>query len=224
MLRSFLSLFRSTTLRRYRVKILSDVISDEIQKLPIYKKKKIKILDYGSGYNPILIDELIKKLRQKNKKKIIQAYCFDLYDKKQIKFMNTNANIKFSHANDLWNNKKTRFDFCLLIDTLHHVGELDSQKVLNLTKKLKKRSKIFIIKDHLQQGFFSNFILRCMDFIGNYEYKTSIPSKYFDNDIFNKFISKLNFVEIKRITNQNYYKWYWFYLNNKKFHFISILK
>ncbi len=138
--------------------------------------------------------------------------------------MNTNANIKFSHANDLWNNKKTRFDFCLLIDTLHHVGEVDSQKVLNFAKKLKKRSKIFIIKDHLQQGFFSNFILRCMDFIGNYEYKTSIPSKYFDNDIFNKFISKLNFVEIKRITNQNYYKWYWFYLNNKKFHFISILK
>ena len=224
MLRSFLSFFRSTTLRRYRVKVLTDVISDEIQKLPIYKKKKIKILDYGSGYNPILIHELIKKLRLKNKKKIIHAYCFDLYEKKRIKFMNKNSNIKFAHANDLWNNKKIKFDFCLVIDTLHHVGEVDSPKVLNLTKKLKKRSKIFIIKDHLQQGFFSNFILRCMDFIGNYEYKTSIPSKYFDNDIFNKFISKLNFVEIKRITNQNYYKWYWFYLNNKKFQFISILK
>ena len=84
--------------------------------------------------------------------------------------------------------KKTRFDFCLLIDTLHHVGEVDSPKVLNLTKKLKKRSKIFIIKDHLQQGFFSNFILRCMDFIGNYEYKTS---KYHLNILIMIFLTNL---------------------------------
>ena len=63
-----------------------------------------------------------------------------------------------------------------------------------------------------------------MDFFGNYGDGTKIPKIYFNIKTFENFISKLKLKEIKRITDKKYYKWFWFYLNNEKFQFISILK
>ena len=63
-----------------------------------------------------------------------------------------------------------------------------------------------------------------MDFIGNYGDNVKIPRIYFSISTFENFLSEINLVELKRINDKKYYKWYWFYFNSKKLQFISILK
>jgi hypothetical protein len=215
---------RNILLKDYREKILSEVISKQIESLQNLKKKKnVKILDYGSGYNPVLIRKIIDTLSAKYKKTKFVAYCYDYYDKNEILLKNKDKKIKFFHISDL-KKSNNKFNYCLIIDVLHHIGINEGNKIHNITKKLKELSKYIIIKDHFQYGVFSNFILIMMDFIGNYFDGVKIPSIYFNKKSYEKFLRKLSLKEIKRIDDKNYYKWYWFYINNKKLQFISILK
>ena len=110
------------------------------------------------------------------------------------------------------------------MDVLHHIGLENNKKIFEIIIRLKRKSKFLIIKDHFQYGFFSNLALIMMDFVGNYGDSVKIPKTYFNITTFENFLSKLNFKEIKRIRNKKYYKWYWFYFNSKKLHFLSILK
>ena len=136
---------------------------------------------------------------------------------------NNKAGIKFFQIKKL-KSINTKFDICLIIDVLHHIGIDESKKIYNITRKLKKLSRFIIIKDHFQYGFFSNFILILMDFVGNYFDGVKIPSIYFNKESYKKFLKQLSLKEIRRINDKKYYKWYWFYLNSKKLQFISILK
>ena len=223
--KKLLSKFRKFLFSDYRGHVLSTTICGEIEKLEKLKKKGvIKILDFGSGYNPIIINKIIKKLAYKYKNTKFLAYCYDFYTEKELKIMNINSNIKFFNINSLSNNKAAEFNFCLVIDVLHHIGFHNSRKIFEIIKKLKKKSKFLIIKDHFQYGFFSNLALIIMDFIGNYGDNVKIPRIYFSIKTFENFLSKMNLAELKRIDNKKYYKWYWFYFNNTKLRFISIVK
>ena len=215
---------RNILFGNYREKILSNVICQEIQKLDnIKKKRKIKIIDYGSGYNPIVIKNVIKSLKLKYKKTVFEAHCYDYYSKQQIKKLNVEKNIKFFHINKLNKIKLSKFNFCLLLDVIHHIG-INESKTYLITKKLKKISKFIIVKDHFQYGFFSNFVLIIMDIFGNYSDNVKIPSVYFSTKTYEDFIFKLKMNEIKRICDKSYYKWFWIYFNSKKLQFVSILK
>ena len=223
--RKSLSKFKEIISQKYRREILCNLISNEISKLEeIDKKKIIRLLDYGSGYNTALIKKIIKKLSSKHKNTKFIADCYDNYSSKQLKLINNIQNIKFMHIKNLSNKHKARYNFCLIIDVLHHIGLEKNIKIHNIAKKLKKISKFLIIKDHFQYGFISNLTLIFMDFFGNYGDGTKIPKIYFNIKTFENFISKLKLKEIKRITDKKYYKWFWFYLNNEKFQFLSILK
>ena len=216
---------RNILLKDFREEVLSKIISQQIEKtVHIKNKNVIKILDYGSGYNPTLINKIVNILSEKYKKTKFKASCYDFYNNKQIHLMNSNKNnVNFFHIKKL-KNINTKFDFCLIIDVLHHIGVDESEKILNTTKKLKKLSKFIIIKDHFQYGYFSNFILILMDFVGNYFDGVKIPSIYFTQESYKSFLKKLSLKEIRRINDKKYYKWYWFYLNSKKLQFISVLK
>ena len=223
--KKLLSKYRKFLFGNYRGHVLSTTICGEIEKLEKLKRKKvIKILDFGSGFNPILINKIIKKLTHKYKNTKFLAYCYDFYTKKELKIMNTNSNIKFLNINSLSNNKVNKFNFCLAIDVLHHIGLHNSRKICEIVKKLRKRSKFLIIKDHFQYGFFSNMALIFMDCFGNYGDNTKIPRTYFTIKTFENFLSKMNLEELKRIDNKKYYKWYCFYFNSSKLQFISIVK
>ena len=223
--KELLSKYRKFLFGNYRGHVLSTTICGEIEKLEKLKRKRvIKILDFGSGFNPILINKIIKKLTHKYKNTKFLAYCYDFYTKKELKIMNTNSNIKFLNINSLSNNKVNKFNFCLAIDVLHHIGLHNSRKIFEIVKKLRKRSKFLIIKDHFQYGFFSNMALIFMDYFGNYGDNTKIPRTYFTIKTFENFLSKMNLEELKRIDNKKYYKWYWFYFNSSKLQFISIVK
>ena len=223
--KKLLSKYRKFLFSNYRGHVLSATICGEIEKLEKLKRKKvIKILDFGSGYNPIIINEIVKKLTYKYKNTKFIAYCYDFYTARELKIMNTNPIIKFFNINSLSNNKVNKFNFCLAIDVLHHIGLYNSRKIFEIVKKLRKRFKFLIIKDHFQYGFFSNMALIFMDYFGNYGDNTKIPRTYFTIKTFENFVSKLNLVEIKRINDKKYYKWYWFYFNSKKLQFLSIVK
>ncbi len=217
---------RNILFGKYREKVLGNIICNEIEKLKdLNKKKKITIIDYGSGYNPEVINRVIKSLQTKHKKPTFIAYCYDYYSKEQIKKMNVNKNIKFFHINNLKQKKLNKFDFCLLLDVLHHIGiDENKNEIYKITKKLKKLSKFIFIKDHFQYGFFSNLVLILMDIVGNYADNVKIPNIYFSTRTYEDFITKLKMTEINRISDKSYYKWFWFYFNSKKFQFVSILK
>ena len=164
-------------------------------------------------------------MQTKHKKPTFIAYCYDYYSKEQIKKMNVNKNIKFFHINNLKQKKINKFDFCLILDVLHHIGiDENKNEIYKITKKLKKLSKFIFIKDHFQYGFFSNLVLILMDIVGNYADNVKIPNIYFSTRTYEDFITKLKMTEINRISDKSYYKWFWFYFNSKKFQFVSILK
>ena len=71
-------------------------------------------------------------------------------------------------------------------------------------KKLKKHLNIYIIQ--LKQN------------------RTNLPSRYFTRDLFNELINKSDLKIIKSVDGQKYYKWFFLFFNNPKFHFISLLK
>ena len=224
-LKKILSRFRKAVFKDYREEILSKTICKEIKKIEnINKKKVVKILDYGSGYNPILIKKILKKLKYKYKKTKFSAYCYDFYNKAELKKMNKDISIKFINIRNLKNINKSKFNFCLIIDVLHHVGLNENKKISKIIKIVRKKSKIIIIKDHFQYGFFSNVALILMDFVGNYGDNVKIPRRYFSIKTFDNFITKFNLTEIRRINDKKYYKWYWLYFNSRKLQFISILK
>ena len=223
--KELLSKYRKFLFGNYRGRVLSATICGEIEKLEKLKRKKIvKILDFGSGYNPIIINEIVKRLTYKYKNTKFIAYCYDFYTAKELKIMNIKSNIKFYNIKSLSNNKYTKFNFCLLIDVLHHIGFYNSKKISKIVRKLEKKSKFLVIKDHFQYGFFSNMALIFMDYFGNYGDNTKIPKTYFTIKTFENFLSKMNLKELKRVDNKKYYKWYWFYFNSSKLQFISIVK
>jgi len=217
---------RNVLFGKYREKVLCSIICNQIEKLiNLRSKKKITILDYGSGYNPVVINCVIKLLKSKHKNITLNAYCYDYYTNEQIKKMNVNRNIKFFHVRKLRQEKIKKFDFCLLLDVLHHIGiDKNNTEVYKITNKLKKLSKFIFIKDHFQYGFFSNLVLILMDIVGNYADNVKIPNVYFSIKAYEDFITKLKMTEINRISDKSYYKWFWFYFNSKKFQFVSILK
>lgn len=222
-LRKLLSQFKEIVSQNYRRKVLCDTICYEMVNLvDINECKEIKILDYGSGYNPILIRKIIEKLSNKYKSINFYAYCYDHYSDEQIKHININKNIKFKKLEDI--NENSNFNFCLIIDVLHHIGLENNDKIFKIIEKLKNKSKFLIIKDHFQYSFFSYTLLLLMDIFSNYGDGTKIPKMYFTIKSFENFISFNKLEEIKRINNKKYYKWYWPIINSKKIQFISILK
>ena len=183
----------------------------------------LKDLFDSSKLSNVYSEELSNILKNIDEKDIPESYARLVEEHSQNELANT-KNIKFLNINSLSNNKVNKFNFCLAIDVLHHIGLHNSRKIFEIVKKLRKRSKFLIIKDHFQYGFFSNMALIFMDYFGNYGDNTKIPRTYFTIKTFENFLSKMNLEELKRIDNKKYYKWYWFYFNSSKLQFISIVK
>ena len=67
--------------------------------------KKIKIIDYGAGYEPKVSFFLLEKLE--NYGKIAEIDCYDFYLKKELAILNSNKkNINFLNLKNLKQNKK----------------------------------------------------------------------------------------------------------------------
>ena len=213
---------RNFILGDFRSKKLSYLI---VKKIIKYNKKKfIKILDYGTGYQPKVVHLVYEKLVKKYKKRIL-IDCYDFYSKTDLKKLNNfkNKEINFYNINSIRKNKKN-YDFSLINDVIHHIGIEKEEIIVKILNKLIKISKIVLIKDHFQQGFVSNNIIRFMDFLGNYFNDVNTPDKYYTKRSFQKLLKKMKITVIEKILSIKLYPSFLFFMSNPDFNFVYLIK
>ena len=193
-----------------RLSRISKTITNITKNISKKYKKKIVILDFGCGSM-----EISKKLEKKSfVKKIIGTDVFNFkFKTKKMQYMQSAKVFK--------KNSRYKFDIVIAIDVLHHIGVIDSQKILI---KLSKSSKYIIVKDHFEYSFFSRHLLRFVDFYANYAYGVNIPKRYFDKSLWARVVKKSQLKEILRINNFQQHDGLFNLILNKKHHFISVLK
>ena len=218
----YLQKLRNCVLGDFRSKKLSHLIVKKIIKYN--KKKTIKILDYGTGYQPKVVYFVYEQLVKKHKKKII-VDCYDFYSKKDLKKLNRfkNRSINFYNIGSIQKNKK-RYDFCMINDVIHHIGIEKEEVIIKILNSLINISKIVFIKDHFQQGFLSNNIIRFMDFLGNYFNNVNTPDKYYTKRSFKKLLKKMKIITIEKILSIKLYPSFLFFMSNPDFNFCYLIK
>jgi hypothetical protein len=218
----YLQKLRNYVLGDFRSKKLSHLIVKKIIKYN--KKKTIKILDYGTGYQPKVVYFVYEQLVKKHKKKII-VDCYDFYSKKDLKKLNRfkNRSIYFYNIGSIQKNKK-RYDFCMINDVIHHIGIEKEEVIIKILNSLINISKIVFIKDHFQQGFLSNNIIRFMDFLGNYFNNVNTPDKYYTKKSFKKLLKKMKIITIEKILSIKLYPSFLFFMSNPDFNFCYLIK
>ena len=220
--KKFLKVLRNLVLGDYRSKRLGYLIGDKILKFSS-SKKKIQILDYGSGFQPRVIFYILEKLK-KNFNGEISVDCYDFYKKDEISKLNNSFDkeINFYNLNSLHDEKK--YDYCLINDVLHHMNIENEILIENTLKKLLKVAEIVIIKDHFQYGVMSNIIIRLMDFLGNYFNDVKIPKKYYDQKTFDNLVNKINAIIIETNISIKLYPPFLIFMSNPDYHFIYLIK
>ena len=191
-----------------RLKRITNIIDDLLKKEYLKKNKRLKILDFGCGSM-----EISKKLEEKNYiKSIVGSDIFNhSYKSKKLTYVSNERLFK----------KNEKFDVIFVVDVLHHVGINNAHKIIN---KLSKLSKIIIIKDHFEYGFFSRQLLRFVDFYANYGYGVNVPKKYFNKNKWKKTLIKSNSKEIFRKNSFQQHDGLFNIILNKKHHFVSMIK
>ena len=222
MIKKLLKRLRDLVVGDFRSKILSDLIVNKIIKYN--KQKNIKILDYGSGFQPNVIYFVYNKLTKVYKKKVV-VDCYDIYTLKQLKELNKKKKlpINFYQINSIKSNKN-KYDFATINDVLHHIGIENEAFIKNLLNNLIAKTKIIFIKDHFQQGFVSNQTIRLMDFLGNYFNDVPIPKLYYTKKTFEDLIKKTNGSISEIILEIKLYPAYLLFLSNPKFNFACLIK
>ena len=216
-MKNVLTKLRKTFLGLYREEQLSEYFYMLIKSH--HKNKNIKILDYGSGFNPDLIFILSRKLEQEGF--VIDITCADFYKQQEIVELNKKfSNVTFINIHDL--PKDMSYDFSILSDVLHHVG-VNLKETEDLLMSLIKVSKYVILKDHFEYSILSRQILRFMDFIGNYKDGVNIPKVYFSKEKYEKILEKLKIQKIDYIQGIKLYGTFFIPFNFSKYQFINLL-
>ena len=222
MIKILIKKLRDLAVGDYRSKLLSDLVVKKIIKHN--KKRSIKILDYGSGFQPNVIYFVHNKLTTVYEKKVV-VDCYDFYTSKQLSKLNKKEkfSINFHKINTIKLNKK-KYDFAIINDVLHHIGIEKKVFIKNLLNDLLTKAKIIFIKDHFQQGFNSNQTIRLMDFLGNYFNGTPIPKIYYTKKKFIDLIKKTNGNMFNIIFEIKLYPSYLFFMSEPKFNFACLIK
>ena len=222
MFKKSLGKIRAIILKNTREKKLSKYLNEII--CEYHKKKNIKILDFGSGFQPKVAFYLHNHL--KNNKKNAQIDCYDFYKKIDLKNLNKikkkRGGVNFKNIKEIKKNSE-KYDFAIVSDVLHHIGVERKDDLVQILKNLKLKSKYILIKDHFEFNIVSRAILIFMDFIGNYHNNVNIPKKYFREDQFSELIKASNLKIKKKITNKEYYGKKFLFFNNSKLQFICLL-
>ena len=185
-------------------------------------KKKLKILDYGSGIEPSLI-RLIKEQLSKEFIDVI-SHGYDFYDDEQIAKLKNKQKKEFYFKTSELNNSKEIYDFAIISDVLHHMDVENITLIKKTLNMIKSKSNYIIIKDHFQYGIASNQFLRFLDFFGNLNSDIKTPKKYFSVEQFDKIMSDLNLSLKYKILNNRYHPKFLLFLSNPKYHFIYLLE
>jgi hypothetical protein len=220
-IKHFLKILRNIFVGDYRSKLLSEIVVKMIVKYSI-NNEVIRIMDYGSGFQPKLIHFVYKKLKETYSKKVI-IYCFDVYSSQDLEKLNQNKDIIFDKIENI-DLDKANYNFCLLSDVLHHIGVEKVLELKNLINNLQNKAKFVLIKDHYQYGYFSNYTLRVMDFLGNYFNNVKTPRIYFTKKSFKYLLQLTDSIIVEETLNIKLYQSYFLFMSNPKFNFIYLIK
>ena len=213
-----LKTFRTIILSDFRENQLSEYFANIIFKN--VNSKNIKILDFGSGFNPKVILKLEDKLSTLGYESKI--HCVDFYSDNELEVLNSESEIiTFLNFNQ-FEIMDTQFDIVIISDVLHHIGIDRLEYDKNLKKAL--QSNFILIKDHFEYSLVTRYVLVFMDFIGNYNDSVSIPKKYFNIIEFSNFLEKNNLKILDKVNNIKLYSSIYFPFNLKKIQFIHLLK
>ena len=83
--------------------------------------------------------------------------------------------------------KPSQFDAALFSDVLHH----DQDGMRELLSEAARVARYIIVKDHFEYSIFSRWILKILDFVGNWGYGIKLPRTYFRQEEFNALCSEL---------------------------------
>ena len=218
MFNTILKFIKYSIIKNSRKKILVE----EISKL-INFELELTIVDYGSGYDCYVARNLKQLLEKKG---IVSKFiCYDNFkdikknneqlpvEENGIKFENTKPNFEVDEC-----------DYLMINDVLHHIENLNNEKLELIFKKFFKKANRIILKDHFQYGFFSNKILQFMDYIGNSYYGLKTPKKYFNKKYIDEFLFNNGYEVEKKILDVKYYSSWFLFLSNPKLHFIYLIK
>jgi hypothetical protein len=187
-------------------------------------KKKIKVIDYGSGFQPIVSYKLRKKLK---KKKISSKFLsLDIYNNQELKKLNKSNFFIFRNILDLKTTNK-KYDFAIISDVLHHLSEggvNNTVAIKSILFQLKKKSNYIIIKDVFERNLFDRIILIFMDFVGNYHNETLIPKNYFNKNKFENLLHSSNFKIVKKYENVRVYSKFFLFFSNPSLHSVYVIK
>lgn len=214
--------FRYFLLKDSRPEILSTLFSNIISEN--INKKKIKVIDYGSGFQPLVSLKLHKKLKKKN---IYSKFLgLDLYNDQELKKLNKSNFFIFRNISDLKTTNQ-KYDFAIISDVLHHLeggGVNNIVLIKSILHQLKKKSNYIIIKDVFERNLFDRIILIFMDFVGNYHNNTLIPKNYFNKNEFENLLHSLNFKIIKKYENVKIYSKFFLFFSNPSLHSVYVIK
>lgn len=171
-IRRNLQKFHKQTSHVHRINVLSKEIAGIIDGL-FPEKTKIKCMDIGCG--DMEIAEAIGRLSTRT-----EWMCLDIYELpeqlaseprwgKYMKFDGTHIPC----PDNSW-------DVVLLCDVLHHARK----DIFILLKESARVGAVVIVKDHFEYSLYSRFMLRMLDFLGNWGYGVSLPTSYFTKDSF----------------------------------------
>jgi hypothetical protein len=79
-----------------------------------------------------------------------------------------------------------QFDVALFCDVLHHADECMCGTLIADALRV---AGTVVVKDHFEYGICSRLMLRAMDFVGNYGYGVSVPSRYFTPERFRRLVA-----------------------------------
>lgn len=216
----FLKNFRKFLLNSQREKKLSLILSKLIKKN--WKRKNLKVLDFGSGFQPLVIKLVQEKIKYKFDNIVIHS--FDIYTKKQIEILEKeHKKIKFYNIKRL-KNKKLKYDIAICADVLHHIGVKNTGKINSTIQLLKRKSSLIFLKDHFEYGFLTRQLLRFADFIGNYYNYVKIPKQYFTKTLIHNILKKNKLIIIQKEESYRYHSKFFLFFSNPKLHFLYVLK
>ena len=106
LIKLILKYFRLILLSEFREKQLSKYISDEIKNLH-KDNKSIRILDFGSGMNPVVIQRIYEGIKLKYNDINFYVDCYDFYSEKQIQDLKNKFKLfNFYNLSDFDKSKK----------------------------------------------------------------------------------------------------------------------
>lgn len=222
MLKRLIKKIRDFVIGDYRSKILGDLIVKKIIKYN--KQKNIRILDFGSGFQPNIIFYIYDKLTLIYKKKVF-IDCFDFYTLNQLSKLNGDRSVLINFKKiKLMKQQREKYDFALINDVLHHIGIEKKNFIINLLNDILNKSKIIFVKDHFQYGYISNQLIRIMDYLGNCFNTNKLPKIYYTKKLFQELIKKTDGHIIEIIYEIKLYPSYLLFMSNPKLNFVCLIK